>query len=279
MRPSSLALRGIVRQQVKSLSPLILTLLANLIVIVFAMIALWIVSTIRRDASIVDPFWGLGFVVVAWVAWFNNSPPGLRIAILTSLTTIWGLRLSLFLMWRNLGHGEDRRYAAMRAHHGARFWWVSLFTVFLLQGAILWFVSLPIQCAAALKSLVLPGWIDAVGVAIWSIGMFFETVGDWQLARFKADPNSAGRVMDRGLWRYTRHPNYFGDFCVWWGIYLIAAAGGAWFTILSPLLMTTLLMKVSGVRLLESTIADRRPSYVAYMARTNAFFPGPRKAS
>ena len=155
LRPSSLALRALVRRQVKSLSPLILTLLANLIVIVFAMIALWIVSTIRRDASIVDPFWGLGFVVVAWVAWFNNSPPGPRIAILTSLTTIWGLRLSLFLMWRNLGHGEDRRYAAMRAHHGAGFWWVSLFTVFLLQGAILWFVSLPIQCAAALKSLVL----------------------------------------------------------------------------------------------------------------------------
>ena len=131
----------------KSVSPLTLTLLASLIVIVFAMIALWIVSTVRRDASIVDLFWGFGFVVVAWVPWFNNPPAGPRVAILASLTTIWGLRLSLFLLWRKLRHGEDRRYAAMRAHHGARFWWVSLFTVFLLQGTILWFISLPIQCA------------------------------------------------------------------------------------------------------------------------------------
>ena len=166
----------------------------------------------------------------------------------------------------------------MRTHHGPRFWWVSLFTVFLLQGTILWFISLPIQCAAVLKSSDSFGWIDAASVAIWSIGMFFETVGDWQLARFKADPNSAGRVMDRGLWRYTRHPNYFGDFCIWWGIYLIAAAGGAWYTVLSPLLMTLLLMRVSGVRLLESTISDRRPDYVAYAVRTNPFFPGPRRS-
>ena len=121
------------------------------------------------------------------------------------------------------------------------------------------------------------GWMDAAGMAVWCIGMFFETVGDWQLARFKADPNSAGRVMDRGLWRYTRHPNYFGDFCVWWGIYLIAVAGGAWITVLSPLLMTILLMSVSGVRLVESAISDRRPEYAAYAARTNAFFPGPRR--
>jgi steroid 5-alpha reductase family enzyme len=248
-------------------------------VIVFAVTALWVVSTIRRDASIVDPFWGIGFVMVAWIAWFNNSPAGPRVAIVTALTTIWGLRLSLFLLWRNIGHGEDRRYAEMRARHGAKFWWVSLFTVYLLQGAILLFVSLPVQCVAALNLPVSLGWMDAAGVAIWSLGMFFETVGDWQLARFKVEPNSTGRVMDRGLWRYTRHPNYFGDFCVWWGIYLTAAAGGAWLTVFSPLLMTTLLMKVSGVRLLEATISDRRPDYVAYAARTNTFFPGPRKNS
>jgi steroid 5-alpha reductase family enzyme len=260
------------------MSPLMQTLLMNLLVIMLVMFALWVIGTVRRDASIVDPFWGTGFVIVAWVAWFMNSPASLRVLILASLTTIWGLRLSLFLLWRNWGHGEDRRYAAMRTHHGRRFWWVSLCTVFLLQAAILWFVSLPIQCAAALQSSVSPGWMDAAGVALWSIGMFFETVGDWQLARFKVDPNNAGRVLDQGLWQYTRHPNYFGDFCVWWGIYLIAAAGGAWFTVFSPLLMTILLMSVSGVRLLEGTISDRRPDYVVYAARTNAFFPGLRRA-
>lgn len=261
------------------MSPLAQTLLTNLIVIVVVMVALWLVSTVRRDASIVDPFWGAGFVIVAWVAWYMNSPASLRVLILSSLTTVWGLRLSLFLLWRNRRHAEDRRYAAMRAHHGSRFWWVSLCTVFLLQAAILWFVSLPIQCAAALNSSVPPGWLDAAGITIWGFGLFFETVGDWQLARFKMDPSNAGRVMDHGLWRYTRHPNYFGDFCVWWGLYLIAAAGGAWMTVFSPLLISFLLSKVSGVRLLERTIADRRPDYVAYMARTNAFFPGPRRTN
>jgi len=265
------------RRQVRSVSPFIHTLMANLIVILFAMIAIWVFGTIRRDASLVDPFWGLGFVIVAWVTWFKNSPAVPRAAIVVGLTTIWGLRLALFLLSRNLRHGEDRRYAAIRVHHGSRFWWVSLFTVFLLQGAILWFVSLPIQCVAVLKPSDSLGWIDTAGVVIWSIGLFFEGVGDWQLAHFKADPNNRERVMDRGLWRYTRHPNYFGDFCVWWGIYLIAAAGGAWFTVLSPLLMTALLMHISGVRLLESTISERRPDYVAYAARTNPFFPGPRR--
>jgi steroid 5-alpha reductase family enzyme len=261
-------------------SPLAQTLLTNLVVILVAMFALWLVSIVRRDASIVDMFWGAGFVLIAWVAWRLNSPAGSRVLLLVILTTVWGLRLSLFLLWRNWGHGEDRRYAAMRAqHHGSRFWWVSLFTVFLLQGAILWFVSLPIQVAAA-KNVASPlGWLDAAGIMLWSVGLFFETIGDWQLARFKADPNNAGQVMDRGLWRFTRHPNYFGDFCVWWGLYLIAAAGGASWTVGSPLLMSLLLMKVSGVTLLEKTITDRRPGYAAYKARTNAFFPGPPKVA
>jgi steroid 5-alpha reductase family enzyme len=259
------------------MSQLALTLLTNLIVLALAMILLWIVGTARRDASIVDPFWGFGFVLVAWIAWFTNSPAEPRVAVLVCLTTIWGLRLSIFLLARSCGHGEDRRYAAMRAHHGNRFWWVSLFTVFLLQGVLLWFVSLPVQSAAALNSSAAIGWMDATGVVVWSIGIFFEAVGDWQLARFKRDPGNARSVIDQGLWRYTRHPNYFGDFCVWWGLYLIAAAGGAWWTILSPMLLSFLLLRVSGVRLLERTIADRRPEYAAYVARTNAFFPGPRR--
>ncbi len=252
----------------------------SLAAVATVMFVLWLISIFRRDASIVDPFWGLGFVVVAWLATWLSWPVSSRVALLTFLTTAWGLRLSSFLLWRNCcGHGEDRRYAAMRSRYGDRFWWVSLFTVFLLQAIILWFVSLPIQLTAALNRSTALGIVDALGTTLWLIGIFFETVGDWQLARFKRDPGNSGMVLNRGLWRYTRHPNYFGDFCAWWGLYLIAAAGGAWMTVFSPLLMSYLLLKVSGVRLLERTIADRRPDYVAYIARTNAFFPGPRKAS
>lgn len=167
----------------------------------------------------------------------------------------------------------------MRENQGPRFWWVSLFTVFLLQGVILWIVSMPIQVAmvaAATKSL---GWLDLAGVAQWSFGLFFEAVGDFQMARFQADPQNAGRVMDRGLWRLTRHPNYFGDFCIWWGLYLIAASAGVSWTIFSPLLMSFLLLKVSGVTLLEKTITDRRPEYAAYQTRTSSFFPWPPSKS
>lgn len=258
------------------------TLCGTLGVLLVAVIAVWVLSVFRRDASIADIFWGLGFVMVAWVAIAMNLGANFRGCLITTLTTIWGLRLATFLAWRNWGHGEDRRYAAMRSQHGERFWWVSLFTVFLLQGGILWFVSLPVQVSIAQSSGANGSaasfhWLDALGVALWSIGFIFETVGDWQLALFKANPANAGRVMDHGLWRYTRHPNYFGDFCVWWGLYLLACASGAVWTIASPLLMSYLLLRVSGVTLLESTITDRRPDYAAYKARTNAFFPGPPK--
>lgn len=256
------------------LSQLLPTTLA---VILGLMMTLWLVSVARRDASIVDAFWGAGFVVVVWVCWALARPTSLRPLVLAWMATIWGVRLAAFILWRNWGHGEDRRYAAMRAHHGPRFWRVSLGTVFLLQGAILWFVALPLQATIAADAAAPLGWLDLLGLLLWATGVVFETVGDWQLARFKADPANAGRVMERGLWRYTRHPNYFGDFCAWWGMYLIAGAGGAWWTVASPLLMSLLLMKVSGVALLENTIGDRRPGYAAYRARTNAFFPGPPK--
>lgn len=259
------------------MAPLAQTLLVTLVSLMFIMLVLWLVATARQDSSIVDPFWGAGFVIVAWLAWRLNGEASWRSVLLTLLTTVWGLRLSLFLLWRNRGHGEDRRYAAMRAHHGSQFWWVSLFTVFLLQGAILWFVSLPVQVAMVRNTGVPFAWLDAVGVVLWGSGLFFETVGDWQLARFKADAGNTGRVMDRGLWRYTRHPNYFGDLCVWWGLYLVATSGGAWWTIASPLLMSFLLLRVSGVTLLERTIVERRPEYAAYQEQTNAFFPGPPK--
>lgn len=254
------------------------TLLTNFSVILMTLLVLWIMSLLRRDASIIDPFWGLGFVIVACLSSRLNSPTAFRVQLLVSMVAVWGLRLSLFLLWRNWGHGEDRRYGSMREKHGKRFWWVSLLTVFLLQGVILCFVALPIQVAAIVNLSAPLSWIDGVGIFIWVVGVFFEAVGDWQLARFKADAQNAGKVMDRGLWRFTRHPNYFGDFCVWWGLYFVAAAGGAGWTVISPLVMSFLLMKVSGVTLLEQTITDRRPDYAAYKSRTNAFFPGPPRA-
>lgn len=246
---------------------------ANLIIVMGLMLALWLIGTIRRDVSLVDLFWGTGFVVVAWItAWRtqNWNPPAVLILI---LTTVWGIRLSLYLAWRNWGHAEDKRYAAMRDYHGPRFWLVSLGTVFLLQGLIMWVIAMPVQVAVSKAGSFVNPVLLIAGVFLWLVGIVFESVGDWQLSRFKADPNNAHRVMDRGLWRYTRHPNYFGDFCVWWGIYLVSATVGAGWTIFSPILMSILLMRVSGVTLLESTITSRRPEYAEYQSRTSPFFP------
>lgn len=254
------------------------TSLLTLAAVAATMFLLWLVASARSDVSVVDIFWGFGFVGVAWIACWWNSAFRPRPLVLATLVTIWGLRLALHLYWRNRGRPEDRRYAAMRERHGTSFWWVSLWTVFILQAVLLWFVSLPIQVAIAKNLETDWYWLDTAGLTLWAVGMLFESVGDWQLARFKAQPQNAGKVMDRGLWRYTRHPNYFGDSCVWWGLYLMCSAGGAAWTIASPLAMTTLLLKVSGVSLLESTITERRPEYAAYQARTNAFFPGPQRS-
>lgn len=253
----------------------------NLAVIAALLFLLWALSLALKDASIVDPFWGTGFVVIAWVTFIvlGKRPEPDRGRLLVGLTTLWGARLSLYLAWRNFGKGEDYRYRAMRARHGPRFPLVSLYTVFGLQGLLMWIISMPVQLGQALGNRSPLGWLDAVGAGLCLVGIGFETVGDWQLARFKGDPANQGKVMDRGLWAYTRHPNYFGDFCVWWGLYLVAAAGGAGWTIFSPILMSLLLLRVSGVALLEKTITERRPDYAAYRARTNAFFPGPRRSA
>lgn len=252
-----------------------LTLVVNLGLLVGLLTLLWGVSLRLRDAGIIDPCWGLGFVLVAWLSFVLNHPTSWRACLISTLTTLWGLRLSFYLLKRSLGQGEDRRYAAMRLHHGPRFWWVSLFTVFLLQAVVLWFIAWPLQAACVLKSQKSLGLLDWLGVALWLIGFLFEAIGDWQLVKFKSAPENAGKVLDLGLWRFTRHPNYFGESCVWWGIYLIVIGTGAWWTIGSPLLMTFLLLYISGVSLLEQTIVDRRPEYAAYQLRTSAFFPWP----
>jgi steroid 5-alpha reductase family enzyme len=240
------------------------------------MLLLWLLSLALRDASIVDIFWGAGFVVVAWVSLAAAGDPEPRAWLLVALTTVWGLRLSGYLALRNIGKGEDYRYTAMRRRWGDRFWIVSLGQVFLLQGVLMWLVSLPVQAGMVPGRDGSPGVLAGLGVAAWAVGLFFETVGDLQLARFKADPQNSGMVMDRGLWRYTRHPNYFGDFMVWWGLFLIALErGGTWWTVVGPVVMSILLIRVSGKALLEKSLQKRRPGYAEYVERTSGFFPMP----
>ncbi len=237
---------------------------------------LWAVSLVLRDASIVDVFWGTGFVFVAWTAYALADGSQDRALLLALLVTAWGLRLTAHLAHRNLGKGEDYRYAEMRRRHGDGWPLRSLFVVFWLQGALIWVVSLPVQAAMADPTPAGLGLLDWVGTAVWAVGLAFEAVGDWQLSRFKADPANRGKVMDRGLWRYTRHPNYFGDFCVWWGIWLVAlAAGSTWWTVVGPAVMSVLLIRVSGIALLERSLSRRRKGYADYVARTSAFFPRP----
>ncbi len=251
-------------------------LLITLGVTASAMLLLWVVSLILKDASIVDSFWGIGFVIVAWTSYVLTDGYPLRKLILCSLVTIWGVRLGTHIFIRNHGKGEDYRYQAMRRHHGEKFWIVSLFTVFLFQGLLLWFISMPLQIAQVSP---LPNHLtlfDYLGVGLWAIGFAFEAIGDWQLKRFKADVANKGKVMDRGLWRYTRHPNYFGDATLWWGYFLIACAvPNGWMTVLSPLTMTFFLMNVSGVSLLEKSLKKTKPAYADYIARTSSFFPLP----
>jgi len=254
--------------------------LATAATVTTAMSILWLVSLARRDASIVDIYWGPGFLIVASVACavgHGGDPP--RRALSLALVALWGLRLGLHLYFRNRGAGEDYRYQAMRRRHGERFGRISLVTVFGLQGVLAWIVSLPAQVVHVSAGGPL-GPLDLAGALLFAVGFSFEAIGDWQLARFKADPTSRGRVMDQGLWRYTRHPNYFGDALVWWGLFAIALATpiGVW-TLPGPLLMTFLLRRVSGVPLLERSLRKRRPGYADYAARTSAFFPlPPRRA-
>jgi len=247
------------------------------ITIVVLMLATWVVSVIVKNASIVDIVWGFGFVCVAWAVRLRVDELAARQWLLVVMTTIWGLRLAGYLFWRNHGKGEDYRYRAMRKHWGPRFPLISLGTVFAVQGALMFVVSLPVQLGQTRTTPDI-GALAWVGVALWLVGLFFETVGDIQLALFKNDPANAGVVMDRGLWRYTRHPNYFGDACVWWGIALVAAETtvGRW-GLIGAAVMTILLRRVSGVTLLEKSLVKRRAGYTEYVARTSPFFPRPPK--
>jgi len=253
--------------------------------IAVAMLVAWVWSVARKDAGVVDLFWGLGFALVAWSSYLSGEAQGPRRLLVPVLVTVWGLRLSLYLAWRNLivglhpggdlGEKEDRRYRTMRRAAGPRFWWLSLFTVFGLQGVLLWFISLPLQVVQAIPGRTNLSWVDYLGVLMVAVGLLFETIGDWQLASFRLNPGSHGEVLNSGLWRYSRHPNYFGDFLVWWGFFVVAASSGpgVWVTAVAPLLMTVLLVKVSGVVLTERNMVDRRPRYREYVEATSVFVP------
>ena len=238
-------------------------------------VAGWLISVAKRNVGIVDSLWSLFFLLTVVTFEWANRANGPRTALLIGMVMIWALRLSGYITWRNHGEPEDRRYQAIRAANEPGFVWKSFFIVFALQGVLAAIVATPLIVGIA--SPVPLNVVDGIGVALWAFGFAFEAIGDFQLARFKGNPANRGRVMDTGLWRYTRHPNYFGEATLWWGYYLVAVAGGGWWTLFSPLLMTFLLLKVSGVRLLEKDIGERRPAYADYIARTNAFFPGPRR--
>lgn len=245
----------------------------GLLVIAAWGVVLWIVSLRLRDASIADPFWAPGFLVLGSSYWALRSETGSRGLIALTLTAVWAGRLGWHLLVRNRREGEDRRYRAMRAHHGEAFWWVSLFTVFLLQGFLLWLVAMPILVAVVGVGPL--GVWDAVGAILAATGLLLEAIADAQLKGFRSDPANEGAVMDRGLWRYSRHPNYFGNAVMWWGLFLIAVGGGGAWSGVGPLIMTVLLLRVSGVTLLERDISDRRPGYREYVRRTSSFVPWP----
>ncbi|VTU18301.1 putative membrane protein [Variovorax sp. PBL-H6] len=257
-------------------APPLLLALAGLALALGLALLTWLASLVRGDASLADRAWP--FLIAGPALLYLGMQPGTgsRTWLMAALGLVWGLRLGIYITWRNWGHGEDRRYRDMRQRNEPGFGWKSLYLVFGLQAVLAWIVSAPFLAAA--DSARPPNWLDAAGASLAAFGIAFEAIGDMQLARFRADPAHRGEVMDRGLWRYSRHPNYFGEACVWWGFWLMAlGASGfqALWSAISPLLMTGLLLEVSGVRLLEKDIEERRPAYRDYMARTSAFVPAP----
>jgi steroid 5-alpha reductase family enzyme len=256
--------------------PLVPVAFAGLGVVLAAATLVWLLSLRLRDASIADVAWGPGFVLLAATWALLSDGYGPRRLLVLALVSVWGLRLALHIAARNRGKGEDPRYRRFRERAGPTFPFRSLITVFWLQALLLWIAGAPLLPALAsdLPARFTP--FDALGLLLWSTGFLFETIGDAQLRRFKADPANRVRVLRSGLWRYTRHPNYFGDATLWWGFWCFAASVpcGA-VTAFGPALMTFLLVRVSGVRMLEEDLLERKPEYRDYVRSTNAFVPGP----
>ena len=247
-------------------------------VILILIVLLWLLSLPIKNAGIIDIFWGIGFVIIAWIA-FVLTPQGYlpRKLLLGILVTTWGLRLAIHIGIRSLGKPEDFRYAKWRAENGPRWWWFSFIQVFLLQGFLMWIISAPIIAAmtSGFPAILTP--LDWLGTLLWLVGFLFEAIADAHLMVFKTKRSNEGRLLTHGLWKYSRHPNYFGEAVLWWGFYLIALAGGKWWTLFSPVVMTYLLTNVSGVAMLERTM-KQKPGYEDYMRKTSAFLPWLPKA-
>lgn len=263
---------------------LIAGLIANAVLLVLVMLGLWLVAVRIKDVSFIDAVWGGGMALLALTSWLQPDDPGARADLILAMAVLWGGRLALYLFLRWRQHGEDTRYAKMLAKAKARgtFAGAALAYVFAPQALLLFLTCLPAQMGIlASQEPSSIGALALAGLALWSVGVFFEWVGDWQLARFRADPANADKVLDTGLWRYTRHPNYFGDVCAWWGIWLAAAEAGweiaAW-SVAGPLFVTFTLTRWSGKPLLEKGMAKRRPGYAEYVERTSGFFPLPPKS-
>jgi steroid 5-alpha reductase family enzyme len=243
---------------------------------------LWLISVRINDVSIVDSAWSL-FQLIAALIYFASMPVSaseminVRAILILALILMWSLRLSIYITLRNWAHPEDYRYREIRERNQPNFAWKSAYLVFGLQAVLAWLLSFPTLAAMTTVSAFTP--IDIIGALLFIVGFLFESIGDLQLAHFKKSPENKNKVMNAGLWRYTRHPNYFGEFCMAWGIYLIAVAAGGWWTIFAPLLITFLVLKISGVALMEKSIGERRPGYREYINNTNAFFPGPTRSS
>jgi steroid 5-alpha reductase family enzyme len=243
-------------------------------VILMLMTILWIVSIFLKNVSIVDLFWGAGFVITTGFYFISCEGVLLRKIVVMSLVAVWGTRLSGYLSWRNFGKGEDFRYREFRKSYGEkRYWWISYFQTFLLQGVLMWLISSPILGAMFYREQSFPRILDLAALLFWIIGFIFETGGDIQLARFRSDPANKGKVLDTGLWKYTRHPNYFGDSAVWWGYGLFCLSAGSYLPALGSVVMTALIIKVSGVALLERSLSEQKPHYRDYIERTSAFIP------
>ncbi len=258
----------------ETLVPPLINYLELLAVALVLMTAVWSLSLVIKDASIVDRFWGLGFCALYGFQSFESGFLTFRAVLVLLLVLLWGLRLSIYIHLRNSNKPEDARYREMRRQAGVRFWWTSLFTVFLLQGFILWLVSAPLISVLLFSQTTEAGVWDWAGLFVWSGGLIFETVADYQMASFKRNPKNRGQVCRSGLWNLSRHPNYFGEACLWWGFWLISLnTTSGFYTVFSPLLMTFLLLRVSGVSLLEKQLAVSKPGYAEYIESVPAFFP------
>jgi len=241
------------------------------------MTLLWVASVIAKNVSIVDLFWGLGFILSGVFYFLKTGGNEPRKIILIILVSVWALRLSGYLAWRNIGKGEDFRYKQFREKYGAkRYWWISFFQTFLLQGILMWLISAPLLGAQIKGQNNALGILDYAGIVLWIIGFCFESIGDLQLSRFKNDPTNKGKVLDKGLWHYTRHPNYFGDSAIWWGYGFLCLAAGSYLPVLGSVLMTALIIKVSGVALLEKSQNIKNtlktPVHFCHGSQKNRFF-------